>query len=693
MQENRSELFAELTALERRSAEIREILGADAPPSPEPAERFRALVERGLDIVTLIGADQRVAYVSDAVRRVLGFEPADFVGRPALETVHPEDLVVLESLHRSLHGRPGAAATQEFRVPHHDGHLVWLEVAAVNLFDDPEVRAIVMVARDVTGRKRVDAVLQGLTAELERRVAQRTAELSIANTALAQAGRAKDEFLAAMSHELRTPLNAVLGLSEALEEEVYGPLADRQRLTVRRIGESGRHLLALINDILDLSKIEAGKVELEVAPFSLDDLCRSSLRLVQEAAHKKNLALSLRLRDNFATVVGDERRLKQVLVNLLSNAVKFTPEGGQVGLEATLDPRASRLVIVVWDTGIGIAPGDLPRLFQPFVQLDSRLSRQHPGTGLGLALVRRLLALQGGEVRVESELDKGSRFTVTLPVGGTAELRPSAGPALAGKISHALIVEDSATAAEHLCRYLVEWGVDPTVVSDPAAVLERVAVEQPHVVFLDILLPAEVGWEILAALKADPRTQPIPVVVVSVLDRRGKSDPLQPDDHIQKPVTRERLREVLTRLARGLGPPAPAPAPAPAGAEPGPGRRILIAEDDETNVATIIDFLRARGHEVHVARNGHEAVALARQVHPDLILMDVQMPLLDGLGATRAIRNDPNPKVRVVPIIALTALAMAGDRERCMEAGVDDHLTKPVSLKHLASVIDERLAR
>ena len=232
---------------------------------------------------------------------------------------------------------------------------------------------------------------------------------------LARASRLKDEFLANTSHELRTPLNAILGMSEVLRREIYGPLNDRQQKYVRTIEESGQHLLQLINDILDLSKIEAGKTTLQIAPFLVAEVCRESVKLIQQIASEKQIAVALTVGDERMILNADKRRLKQILVNLLSNAVKFTPRGGQIGLDVVGDWALHVMRLTVWDTGIGIAPEDGTRLFRPFIQLDSSLSRQHEGTGLGLVLVYRLTRMHGGSVSLESTVNQGSRFTVSLP--------------------------------------------------------------------------------------------------------------------------------------------------------------------------------------------------------------------------------------------------------------------------------------
>ncbi len=257
--------------------------------------------------------------------------------------------------------------------------------------------------------------LEAERASLAQRVAERTADLRMANGELAHAARHKDEFLASMSHELRTPLNTILGMSETLQESIFGAINDEQAEALRDIEASGRHLLALINDILDLSKVEAGKLDLHIEEVELVVVAQASLRLISQLARQKDLRIVSSNDSTVGMLHVDARRLKQMLVNLLSNVVKFTPEGGTVGLEIVGDAAARRVHLTVWDTGIGMAADDLPRLFQPFVQLDSRLARQYAGTGLGLALVQGMAALQGGSVAVESTLGQGSRFTITLP--------------------------------------------------------------------------------------------------------------------------------------------------------------------------------------------------------------------------------------------------------------------------------------
>ncbi|MEK6753681.1 MAG: ATP-binding protein [Chloroflexota bacterium] len=398
--------------------------------------------------------------------------------------------------------------------------------------------------------------LQRTNIELEMRVVERTADLIRAN-------RAKDEFLATMSHELRTPLNAVLGMSESLQEGTYGELTPRQVEILRIIAESGRHLLELINDILDLSKIEAGKLELQAEPVAVEAYCRACIRMIKETAFLKNLQVSMSNTSNIEVIHADGRRLKQMLVNLLSNAIKFTPAGGQVGLEVSKEGDDA-IRFSVWDTGIGIPADQLEKLFQPFVQLDSSLSRQYSGTGLGLALVRDLAELHGGRVGVESEAGRGSRFHFIIPT-------------------------------QSLNMPLVE------------------------------------SVKLSAGLKR---------------------------------------KETIT-------------------SPNGEKRRILLAEDNVTNMLVTSDYLNDKGYQIIEARNGFEAVEQALGQKPDLILMDIQMPGMSGLEAIKRIRAAPG--FDSVPIIALTALAMPGDRELCLEAGANEYLTKPASLKALIQMIENLL--
>ncbi|MBD2163371.1 response regulator [Calothrix membranacea FACHB-236] len=543
---------------------------------------------------------------------------------------------------------------------------------------------ILEINNDITERKRVEEQL--------RRSSER---ISLANAELARAARLKDEFLANMSHELRTPLNSILGMSELLLEEVFGSLTERQRQFLQTVEKSGEHLLELINDILDLSKIESGKMELQLASISIPPLCESSLNFVKQQARQKQIQLNCQIDDNVTEIQADERRLLQVLVNLLANAVKFTPEGGSVRLEVKMHLPEQTVEFQVIDTGIGIAAADMNKLFQPFVQLDSSLSKRYPGTGLGLSLVRRIVDLHGGSIRVESELGKGSCFSVILPWHSLQEDDdlPLALQTIVQDISmqQALVVEDSTAAANQIKHYLAEMGATSIIHPVGQGALQLALRVKPDVIVLDLLLPDCSGWEVLTKLKTHSQTQHIPVIVISVVDKRSRSLELGAAEHILKPLSRQKFYQALRQIFANVQQPNLQTALVIAAMESSQKPIILLAEDNEANIATIMSYLEAHNFQIILARNGREAVQMAKQHRPNLILMDIQMPDMDGLEATRQLRADIQNQA--VPIIALTALAMPGDEERCLEAGATAYLPKPVRLRNLLDLINEHLSQ
>ena len=487
-----------------------------------------------------------------------------------------------------------------------------------------------------------------------------------------------------MSHELRTPLNAILGLSEALLENASATLTPRQVKSITTISTSGAHLLALINDILDLSKIEAGKLELNLDTVNVQEFCESCLVFVRTQAMQKNIGVAFEHDGRVAKFSADPKYLKQILVNLLTNAVKFTPVGGRLGLTVTAPEGEGVVRFTVWDTGIGIAPENARKLFHAFTQIDSGLTRAQEGTGLGLALVAKLAELHGGSVALESGPGQGSRFIVTLPQ--IAAPAPALEPALHDEpdrrnYRHALVIEDDPTSGAILVNYLTELGLDSVLHVRGEESVEAVLRERPDVILLDIMLPGESGWVVLTKLKEHPGTRDIPVVVISVVDEPQKSHALGAESHFTKPVTRAQIAGFLQRDTRTrLAPAPPCEPPPPAG-----GPSILLAEDNKANVQTIGDYLEDKGYAMNYAMNGLLAVKLAREIRPALILMDIQMPVMDGLAAIREIRADA--AIKDIPIVALTALVMPGDRERCLDAGATDYMSKPVSLKELAALV------
>lgn len=627
-----------------------------------------------------------------------GYSSEEFLQMTLKEIYPPEDMPKL----REIVAKRTTENSTSDTVRHckKDGSIIYVEVVSNSITFEGKL-ARFMLAHDITGRKIAEEALLKERALLAQRIEERTADLSLANAELARASRLKDDFLASMSHELRTPLNAILGLSEALEEGVYGHLNKEQAETLNFIKESGAHLLSLINDILDLSKIEAGRFELVTDQIVVEPICQASLAFIKQATQKKHLKVSITFDNCITAIEADERRLKQILVNLLTNAVKFTPEYGSIGLEVKGDIEHQTAQFIVWDTGMGISKEDLPRLFQPFVQLDSNLNRQQTGTGLGLALVYRMVEMQGGSISVESEKGKGSRFIISLP-WLTKDVKGTIGSFGEEKIVNfdkaslqvlqlALIIEDSPTSAAQMVRYLEELDIKAVVHPSNNGVLDAILKIKPDVIFLDILLPEPTGWKVLAQLKSDPRFQHIPVIIISVIDEKGHGLELGAAEYLVKPITRQQMQIALAKVV-SLSQKVPdldsLPISVSLPQEKAAAQKlILLAEDNNTNIKLLNDYLLMKGYRIVIARNGREAIEQAKETSPDLILMDIQMPIMDGLEAIRWLKADA--KLAKIPIIALTALVMSGDRERCLEAGVDYYLSKPANLKALSKIIEE----
>ncbi len=672
------------TQVERQQAEeeIRRLNESLERRARESETRYQQIVELAEEGIWVIDSTAKTTYVNQAMTKMLGYTEAEMLERPIFDFIsETERQAAKANVERR---KQGITEKHEFKLKAKDGTDVWTYMSSSPILDENgKLLGSCALVYNITERKQADD-----------RLHESNERISLANAELARAARLKDEFLASMSHELRTPLNAILGLSEALNEEVYGPLTDRQRKSLTTIEQSGKHLLELINDILDLSKIESGKMELQIAPVSLHHLCKSSLTFVRQQAHRKNIKLNFKITEEIGEIEVDERRIRQVLINLLSNAVKFTPEGGEVGVEIAANVEREILWFSVMDTGIGIAPENLDKLFKPFVQLDSRLSRRYAGTGLGLVLVRRIVELHGGSIAVESQEGKGSQFTITLPwkplpqrVVSSVEQQQARGQL--SNLHQALIIEDSETAAKQVARYLAELGSTAYIHPCGEGAIEATEKLNPDVIILDILLPDVSGWEVLAQLKAHPATQRIPVLVISVVDERSQALSMGALEYLVKPISRQQLHAALSQIFAQTSQLSDNTALVLTPKRQRQPPLILLAEDNQANMDILVDYLQLNEFRVSWARNGIEAVQIAKQQKPDLILMDIQMPEMDGLEATRRIRTDA--ELATIPIIALTALAMPGDREKCLAAGATDYLTKPIGLKTLTKIITQFL--
>ena len=545
-----------------------------------------------------------------------------------------------------------------------------------------------------------DEELRGHRDHLESLVESRTAELTRAKDAAEAASRAKSQFLANMSHEIRTPMNGVLGMAELLHDT---ELSDRQKRFAGTIRTSGEALLSIINDILDLSKIEAGKLEIEHLDFEPRTVLEDVAELLSERARAKNLELAVRLDESVpARVRGDPHRLRQVLMNLVGNAMKFTEEGDVTVVCAGVreDPdeasagTAQRLRFEIHDTGIGISPEQQGRLFQTFAQADGSTTRKYGGTGLGLAIAKELVLLMGGEIGVKSEPGRGSTFWFTM--GAEAPLEPSPeapdGHDVAGE--RLLIVEDNPTNRVILEEQARSWGMVVETASDGLRALARLRDsasrgERFALALIDMKMPRMGGLEFIRAAKADPALADLPVVVLTSLGAEGEAAQAREAGaaaYLAKPVRQRELRRVISATLR------PAEASESQAAARATKRvrfagRVLLAEDNAVNREVALGMLDSLGIRADVAHDGREAVARVASAGYDLILMDCQMPELDGYAATAQIRSGERGGDVRVPIVALTANALDGDRGACLAAGMDDYLAKPFSLEQLRSLL------
>ena len=676
---------------------------------------FRSLIDNAADLIMLFDEAGRLRYVSPSVERILGQAPAFLLGQPALRFLQTEDRRVRD-LFSGFKQNWMILPNFEFQITAADGTSLVLEGSAVNHLQDAAVRAIVVNARDVTARKAAEQQVSKLNEELEQRVLDRTAELNEAKECAEAASRIKSEFLANMSHEIRTPMNGVLGMASlALEAETE----QERNECLRTIVTSGESLLGIINDVLDFSKIDAGKLTLASAPVSLRDCVADSLRTIAVKAHQKQLELILDIGPDVPDVIqGDAGRLRQVLLNLVGNAIKFT-EVGDVSVTVSVDTLASaheseaefnskqvRLFFSVQDTGIGIEADQQAAVFEPFTQADNSSTRQYGGTGLGLTICARLVHLMGGELRLESQPGVGTTiaFAVSFPVISAGRPRSE----LNGM--RILAVDGSSKQGAKLVQRLSGWGCSVQAAKDGSEAIDMLRSFPAEVVVANqSTLPSYTALRASWNANTLPGNPPLITLRSAVAPQKNPSGspgselqdappdchqvmilPLKEGDFFEallRARTGARSAHSIASLATTLN-----EKKATSGAEQhSVPLRILLAEDNRVNQVVATRFLQQFGHSVTLAENGKVAVDLWRNHTFDLIFMDVQMPTMDGMEAVTAIRQEESIQKPGRPpqvIVAMTAHALFGDRERFLAAGMDDYVSKPISRPELGRVLE-----
>ncbi len=641
--------------------------------------RYASIVQNAVEGIFQSTPDGRYLLVNHALALMYGYDSVDDL----LEGVRDisRNIYVDQSVRakfKRLIERDGEVRGLEYQVRRKDGSLIWISEHA-RAVRDPETGALIYYEgfiQDITARKRTEA------------------DLRVAKEAAEAASVAKSQFLAVMSHEIRTPMNGVIGMASLLLDTA---LTAEQHDYVDTIRQSGDTLLTIINDILDFSKIESGRLELEHEPFTVRECVEGALDLMAPKAGEKGLDLLYDIAEGVPTLVrGDVTRLRQILVNLLSNAVKFT-ERGEVVLTLHAEPRPDTpervlLRFAISDTGIGIAPEAVGRLFQSFTQADASTTRRYGGTGLGLVIARRLTEMMGGTMTVESEPGRGSTFRFSAVVEAMPSkprlYHGSPRAALAGR--RLLIVDDNATNRRILTSLAQNWGLQSEdFASGPAALARLRAGAHFDFAILDMQMPEMDGCMLAQAIRQLRPAEALPLVLLSSL---GQRELIPHKDMfaalLTKPTKPAQIIELLARLVvRESASPKPAAAAPVPQAGPGHHERILLAEDNSVNQKVALHMLARLGHRADVAANGLEVLDAMRRQAYDIIFMDLQMPEMDGLEATVQLRTaSPAPSKRPW-IVALTANAMQGDRDRCLAVGMDDYISKPVKPPELAAAL------
>ncbi len=692
-QEHLLESFVDISSLKQAEEELR---AGEA--------RMRAITESAQDGIVMMNPDGNISFWNTAAERIFGYGRDEVVGVDLHSLLAPRRYL---SKHRKGFSRFRATGlgsavgkTLELQARHKHGQEVSVELSLSAIRQTDGWHAVGVI-RDITERKRAEEELL----EINRQLEDATARANAMALQAEMANIAKSEFLANMSHEIRTPMNGVIGMTGLLLDT---GLTEEQRRYAEIVKSSGESLLSIINDILDFSKIEAGKLDLEVLDFDLRELLDDFSATMALRAHEKGLEWLCSADPEVPSALrGDPGRLRQILTNLAGNAVKFT-QTGEVAVRVSLESETADdtvLKISVRDTGIGIPEKKLTRLFGKFFQVDASTTRRFGGTGLGLAISKQLAEMMGGEVGVDSREGQGSEFRFTVRLGKQPPREcPESGSTQHFEDVRVLVVDDNATNREVLSKRLSFWGMRPQEAQDGPSALEALSrgtdEDDPfRVAVIDMQMPGMDGEDLARAVKGDPRISATPMVMLTSLGVR--SDGFRPAETgivacLNKPTRDRELFGVLSKILAGRDPDGALEDEAAGTTSKREAsipfsfsnKRVLLAEDNLTNQQVALAVLKKFGIQADVVSNGAEAVRALGKTAYDLVLMDVQMPVMDGLEAARRIRKPRSAVLNhEIPIIAMTARALKGDREKCLESGMNDYLPKPIEIEGLAEVL------
>jgi len=635
--------------------------------------------------VVVENAEGIFTYANPSFEKMLGYSEGELIGKHWSITIPEEELPTVTRKSEARKSR--TLEKYETLMKTKDGKKIPVLVHARSLFEKKNFAGVVSAVTDISNLKKIQEELQASREE-----------------ALA-ASKAKSEFLANMSHEIRTPMNGVIGMIElALQTE----LTEEQRQFLMSARASAESLLTVLNDILDFSKIEARMIELVPGEFNLQNSITEIVATLALTAHKKGLELLCHVPPTLPeTVVGDLNRLRQIIINLVSNAIKFT-EKGEVAVDVFEESKADKeitLHFTVRDTGIGIPSDKLHSIFQPFVQADASLNRKYGGTGLGLAITSQLVELMGGRIWVESEVGRGSIFHFTVKLG-LLEKHGKKIPSVALSALHGLrvlIVDDNPTNRIILREMLQSWKMQPDEASSGMEALNKIQSvdcrQNPYQLFLvDLTMPEMDGFTLLVKIKQIDICQEAQIVILTSADRVGdfqKARELGASAYLVKPVRPSDLLDTIMSIkgASFLEKKPPEPAYEPSVSESAMSYNILLAEDNPINQKVAVHLLQKKGHQVTVVENGQQVLEKLAREKFDLILMDVQMPLMNGFETTQKIRETEKETGHHLPIVAMTAHAMKGDREKCLEAGMDDYVSKPLYPEELYKTVERAVRK